>query len=74
MMLTIKEDKYGNCLHADKMLKILLDNYGFNVLKLEISPAWGMSGIHREPRLDDESFAPIFEEINKKTAKGGFFC
>ena len=56
-------DPYG-C-NAQKILDRMIRDYGFKILKFEISQSWGLTGYHPGLRMSDEYFAPLLERANE---------
>ena len=57
-------DPYS-CL-AGEILDNLIGNLGFRALKFEISQTWGLTGYHPGLRLDERTFASIFERAERE--------
>ncbi len=52
-------------LYAEDIFDNLVSRYNFKALKFEISSEWGLSSIHKDLKLTDESFARLFEKANE---------
>ena len=52
-------------LYAEKIFDNLITKYGFKALKFEISTEWGLSGIHQDLKMCDESFAKLLKKANE---------
>ena len=51
-------------LYAEEIFDNLIGNYNFKALKFEISSEWGLSGFHRELKINDASFERLLKKAN----------
>lgn len=51
-------------LYAEKIFDNLIERYRFRALKFEISSEWGLSGIHRELKINDGAFSRLLKKAD----------
>ena len=51
-------------MYAEEIFDNLIGNYNFKALKFEISSEWGLSGFHRELKINDASFERLLKKAN----------
>lgn len=52
-------------MYAEEIFDNLICNYNFKALKFEISSEWGLSGFHRELKINDASFERLLKKANE---------
>ncbi len=50
---------------AEMVLERLIEHYGFRILKFELSTGAGMTGLHRDLKIDGEEFEKIYQRAEQ---------
>lgn len=52
-------------IYAEEIFDNLINKYNFKALKFEISSEWGLSGFHRDLKINDASFERLLKKANE---------
>ena len=52
-------------IYAEDIFDNLINKYNFKALKFEISSEWGLSGFHRDLKINDASFERLLQKANE---------